>query len=126
MRRFQRSAVFAIAAATFLSLLEIFRTTMMLSLGGGPVPWSEVGARLLPVWATLIAVSPWCALMAARFPFRHGRLLRASLAHVAGAAVFVFLHMLAIGLWSHFSAIPGAITRAARSRASTSCTRRSR
>jgi LytS/YehU family sensor histidine kinase len=112
MRRLQRSAGFAIAAATFLSLLEIFRTTMSLSLEGRLASWAEIGARVLPVWVTLIAVSPWCALMASRFPFRQGRLVRALLAHLAGAAVFILLHMLLIGLWGHLATIPGAHPRA--------------
>jgi two-component system, LytTR family, sensor kinase len=102
MRRSHRTIVFALAAATFLSLLEIFRTATTLSLEGSHASWHEIGTRVLPVWVTLIAVSPWCAFMAGRFPFRERHLLRATVAHVGGAAAFVVLHMLAIGLYGHF------------------------
>lgn len=101
MRRHTRAFLLAPAAATFLSLLEIFRTSMTLALEGDLAAWGAIAERVLPVWGTLVLVSPWCALMAERFPFRAGRLVRASLAHVAGAAIFVALHMLVIGLYGH-------------------------
>jgi len=113
MRRRTRAFLFAPAAATFLSLLEIFRVAMPAALHGDHATWGVIVQRVLPVWATLIVVSPWCALMAERFPFRSGRFARAAFAHVAGAAVFVALHMVALGVYGHLFALPGSDQAAA-------------
>lgn len=94
-------------AATFLSTLEIFRTNMTLSLQGHAGAWHEILTRVLPIWVTLVFASPWCGWMAARFPFRAGGMIRATLAHLVGGAVFVVLHMMLIGLYGHVIAIPG-------------------
>ena len=101
MRRRTRAFLLAPAAATFLSLLEIFRTSMAMALDNDLAAWGAIARSVLPVWVTLVVVSPWCALMADRFPFRPGRHLRAAFAHLAGAALFVGLHMMAIGLYAH-------------------------
>lgn len=105
MRRRTRAFLLAPAAATFLSLLEVFRTLMALGLEDDFAAWGSILHRVVPVWVTLIVVSPWCAFMADRFPFRAGRHLRAALAHLAGAALFVGLHMAAIGLYGHLFTI---------------------
>lgn len=106
MRRGTRAFLLAPAAATFLMLLESFRTAMALAVEGNLSAWFAIAQRLAPIWLTLVVVSPWCAFMAGRFPFRHGRIVRAVLAHVAGAAAFVALHLLAIGLYGHLAPLP--------------------
>lgn len=107
MRRTLPPIVLAPLAATFLSTLEIFRTTMSMSLEGHAASWHDILTRVLPVWLTLVAASPWCAVMVERFPFRSGGVLRALVAHVFGSALFVVLHMLLIGLYGHFFFIAG-------------------
>lgn len=94
-------------AATGLSVLEIFRTTMMVAMQGHSASSNEVLARVVPVWLTLVAASPWCGWMAHRFPFRGRRKLRAFGAHVVGGALFVVLHMMLIGVYAHLFFLPG-------------------
>ena len=101
MRRSFRTTTIALAAASFLALLEIFRTTLTRVLEGTPVSLDDLFHRVIPMWITIVIASPWCALMAWRFPFRGGRTLRTLLAHSAGAAIFVALH-LGLLLTSHF------------------------
>ena len=101
MRSPARAYLLAPVLAAILSALELFRTALMYSLEGGGVPWAEFAGRLLPVWATLVVASPWCALMASRFPFRARGVARAAVAHVFGAAAFVLLHMLVIAAAGH-------------------------
>ena len=107
MRRTFPPFVLAVLAATFLSTLEIFRTTMSMSLEGHAASWYDIVTRVLPVWFTLVAASPWCAVMVERFPFRSGRILSAFVAHTFGSAFFVILHMLLIGLYGHFFYLAG-------------------
>jgi hypothetical protein len=93
MRRSLRTTLVALAAASLLALLEIFRTNMTRVLEGHPLPPHELLHRVLPLWGTIVLASPWCAFMAWRFPFRGGRTLRTLAAHVGGSAVFVALHV---------------------------------
>lgn len=101
MRRTLRTTTVALAAASFLALLEIFRTTLTRVLEGNPVSLDDLLHRVIPMWITIVIASPWCALMASRFPFRGGRTLRTLFAHSAGAAIFVAIH-LGLMLGSHF------------------------
>ena len=89
MRRSLRSYATALAIASFLALLEILRTTLTRVLEGEAMTGHEVLHRVLPLWITIVLASPWCAVMAARFPFHRGRTLRTLAAHVGGGAVFV-------------------------------------
>ncbi len=107
MSRSQRTLLLAPVAATFLSLLEIFRTSLTLSMQGHASSWEELLTRVLPVWITLVAASPWCGFMADRFPFRPKRMLSALVAHVLGGGVFVVLHMLLIGVYGHLFVVQG-------------------
>ena len=93
MRPSLRSTAIALTAASGLALLEIFRTAMMRVLDGNAMTGMEVLHRVLPTWITVVAASPWCAVMARRFPFRAGRIGRTLLAHFGGALVFVAIHM---------------------------------
>ena len=93
MRRSFRSTAVALAAASFLALLEIHRTTLARILEGHPMSLGDVTQRVLPMWISVVLVSPWCAVMARRYPFRSGALLRTALAHFGGAFVFVALHL---------------------------------
>ena len=107
MTRSSRTILLAPAVATFLSVLEIFRTTMSMSLEGHWGSWGSLTTRVIPIWATLVVASPWCGWMANRFPFRNGRMVSALAAHVAGGALFVVLHMLLIGLYGHLFPVKG-------------------
>jgi LytS/YehU family sensor histidine kinase len=55
----------------------------------------------MPLWLSVVVLSPWCAFMAARFPVRSGRLWSSLAAHVGGAAVFVALHLGLLGAVHH-------------------------
>ena len=101
MRRSFRTTTVALAAASLLALLEIFRTTLTRVLEGTPVSLDDLLHRVIPMWITIVIASPWCAFMAWRFPFRGGRTLRTLFAHSAGAAIFVALQ-LGLLLGSHF------------------------
>ena len=101
MRRTLRVTAIALAAACSLALLEIFRTKLTRVMEGNPVSLDDLLHRVIPMWITIVIASPWCALMAWRFPFRGGRTIRTLLAHSAGASVFVALH-LALLLTLHF------------------------
>jgi len=96
MRRPLRSYATALAIASFLALLEILRTTLTRVLEGEAMTGHEVLHRVLPLWITIVLASPWCAVMAARFPFHRGRTLRTLAAHVGGGAVFVAIHVLSL------------------------------
>jgi signal transduction histidine kinase len=99
MRRSFRTTAIALAAASFLALLEVFRTTMARVIDGHPVDSFDLLHRLIPTWLTIVVASPWCAFMAWRFPLRGGGAARTLSAHLAGAAVFVALHLtLLLGL----------------------------
>ena len=93
MSRSPRRTRVALAASSLLALLEIFRTTLMRVLEGYPATFAEWTLQVIPLWITAVAVSPWCAFMAGRFPFRSGRITRTLFIHLGGAAVFVALHM---------------------------------
>lgn len=93
MRPTLRSTMTALGAASFLALLEIFRTTLTGMLEGRSSTVFDLLHRVIPMWITIVITSPWCAVMARRFPFRGGRLLRTLAAHFGGAAVFVALHL---------------------------------
>ena len=81
MRPALRSTLIALATALFLAVLEILRSSLTRVLDGHPFGDAEFWRRVVPMGLTLVAVSPWCAFMAARFPLRPGRTLR----HARGA-----------------------------------------
>jgi LytS/YehU family sensor histidine kinase len=87
----------ALAAAAFLALLEVFRSGMTRILEGNHATLFDLLHWVIPLWVSVVAVSPWCAFMAWRFPVRSGHVARTLLAHVGGAAVFVALHLAALG-----------------------------
>lgn len=93
MRRSLRSTGVAIAAASLIALLEVFRMSLTRVLEGNRITFGEWVYQVVPTWLTAIAVAPWCAFMASRFPFRPGRIGRTLAAHFGGAAVYVALHM---------------------------------
>ena len=93
MTRSARNVRVALAAASFLALLEIFRSGMTRILEGSHATIFDLVHWVIPLWLGVVLVSPWCAFMAWRFPIRSGRVTRALLAHVAGASVFVALHL---------------------------------
>ena len=93
MRRSLRSTGVAIAAASLIALLEVFRMSLTRVLEGNRITLGEWVYQVIPTWLTAIAVAPWCAFMASRFPFRPGRIGRTLAAHFGGAAVYVALHM---------------------------------
>ncbi|TMQ73519.1 MAG: hypothetical protein E6K81_04325 [Candidatus Eisenbacteria bacterium] len=93
MRRPPRSTLVALATASLLALLEIFRTSVTRTIAGDVLTTRVPLHHVLPTWITVVLVSPWCAFMARRFPFRSGRTVRTLFAHLGGAAVFVALHM---------------------------------
>ena len=94
MRRSLRSTGVAVAAASLIALLEVFRMSLTRVLEGNYVTLGEWVQQVIPTWVTAILVAPWCAFMASRFPFRPGRIGRTLAAHFGGAAVYVALHML--------------------------------
>ena len=93
MRRSLRSTGVALAAASALALLEIFRTSLTQVVEGNRVTIVVWASQIVPTWITAILVSPWCAFTASRFPLRSGRVGRTLLAHFGGALVFVAIHM---------------------------------
>ena len=93
MRRSFRTTFIALAAASSLALLELYRTVVTRVLEGRSLTWRELGHGVVPLWLTVVIASPWCAWMARRFPFRSGRVLGALAAHLGGAAVFGALQM---------------------------------
>jgi len=101
MRTSLRGTATALLTASVLAILEIFRTSAARVFEGRPVDIHLAGHRLLLMWLTVIVVSPWCAFMARRFPFRRGGTGRTLLAHFGGACVFVGAHM-ALMLGIHY------------------------
>lgn len=101
MRLTPRGTPVALLTASCLAILEVLRTSLTRVLEGHPVSLHLVGHRVVILWATTILASPWCALMARRFPFQKGRTVRTVLAHLAGGLVFVALHM-SLQLTVHF------------------------
>ena len=94
MSRPTRNIRVALAASAFLALLEVFRTGMTRIVEGNPSTVPELIHWVLPLWVTVVLVSPWCAFMAWRFPVRSSAQLPWTLlAHLGGAAVFVALHL---------------------------------
>jgi signal transduction histidine kinase len=104
MSRSSRSIRVALAASAFLALLEIFRTGMTRIVEGNPSTVPELIHWVLPLWMSVVIVSPWCAFMAWRFPVRSGQLPLTLLAHLGGAAVFVALHMGLLNAFHHIMA----------------------
>src|SRR6266542_5179987 len=102
-----RNVRVALAAASFLALLEIFRSGMTHILEGNRASIFDLVHWVIPLWVTVVLVSPWCAFMARRFPVRSGQVPRTLLAHVGGASVFVAAHL---GLLSAFHLLM-AVTR---------------
>jgi signal transduction histidine kinase len=100
----RRNVVVALSAAAFLALLEIFRSGLTRILEGHPEGIFDLVHWVVPLWFSVVLVSPWCAWMAWRFPVRSGKLVRTLLAHLVGAAVFVGLHLLVILLFHHLLA----------------------
>ena len=94
MRPPLRDTIVALAAASLLGLLEIFRSTLTSVVEGHSISSFELLYGELPMWVTVVIVSPWCAFMARRFPFRSGSALRTCIAHFSGGAVFVALRMI--------------------------------
>lgn len=107
MKPSTRTILLAPVAATGLSLLEISRTVLSSSMEGHGAAWGENLMRVLPVWITLVAASPWCGWMADRFPFRGRGKWRAFGAHLVGGALFVVLHMLLIAAYGHVAPLHG-------------------
>jgi hypothetical protein len=105
MSRTARNTRVALAAAAFLALLEISRTGMTRILEGNRATVFDLVHWVIPVWASVVLVSPWCAWMAMRFPVRSGRVVRTLAAHVGGAAVFVALHLGLLELLHHVLAL---------------------
>ncbi len=93
MRSSLRATTLALTAASFFALLEIVRTTLTRVLEGDVVTGRDLLHGVLPRWGAVMIVSPWCAFMARRFPFRDGRIGRTLAAHFGGAMVFVALHL---------------------------------
>ena len=102
MSRSSRNIRVALAASSFLALLEVFRTGMTRIVEGSPSTVPELIHWVLPLWVSVVLVSPWCAFMAWRFPVRSHRLPLTLLAHLGGAAVFVALHMGLLRLFHEF------------------------
>jgi signal transduction histidine kinase len=93
MHASRRTTAIALVIASLFAVFEILRTQLTRVLEGRATGVFDLSHRLVPMWILLVVVSPWCAFMARRFPFRRGRTLRTLAAHVAGSAVFVALHM---------------------------------
>ena len=107
MRSSVRSSVTALLTASVLAVLEIFRTQAARVFEGRPVEVHVIGHRLIFMWVTVVILSPWCAWMARRFPFRKGRTGRTLLAHLGGACAFVAAHMvMMLGLHYLFTGEP--------------------
>ena len=109
-----RNARVAIAAASFLALLEIFRSSMTRVLEGNPSTVFDLIHWVIPLWLSVVIVSPWCAWMAWRFPVRGGQLTRSLAAHVGGAAVFVTLHFGLLNAFHHVMSLAHAFPNAPR------------
>jgi len=105
MTRSGRNVRVALAAASFLALLEIFRSGMTRILEGNYATVSDLVHWVIPLWLSVVLISPWCAFMAWRFPVRSGQVARTLLAHVAGGAVFVALHLAVLGVFHHVLAV---------------------
>jgi hypothetical protein len=99
MRPTLRSTLLALGAASFLGLLEVLRTSLTRVLDGNPTSPMLLVHRLIPMWIMLVLLSPWCAVMARRFPLRPGRVPRTLAAHTLGGMVFVALHMALMGTY---------------------------
>ena len=109
MAHHRRSNLAALAAASILALLEIFRSAMTHILEGGQATVFDLIHWVIPLWVSIVIASPWCAFMARRFPVRSGRVAVALLAHVAGAAVFVAIHLFILIGFHHLIALSHAI-----------------
>src|SRR5215510_3136324 len=101
MTRSGRNVRVALAGASFLALLEIFRTGMTRILEGNYASVFDLIHWVVPLWLGVVLVSPWCAFMAWRFPVRSGQVARTLVIHVGGAAVFVALHLGLLTAFGH-------------------------
>jgi signal transduction histidine kinase len=109
MAQNRRSTLVALAVASFLALLEIFRSAMTHVFEGGHATVFDLIHWVIPLWVSIVIASPWCAFMARRFPMRSGHLALALLAHLAGAAVFVAIHLFILIGFHHAIALSHAI-----------------
>src|SRR5258705_682702 len=105
MSRTGRNTRVALAAAAFLALLEIFRTGMTRILEGNRATVFDLVHWVIPLWVSVVIVSPWCAWMAVRFPVRSRRLVHTLAAHLGGAAGFVALHLGLLEIVHHLLAL---------------------
>jgi hypothetical protein len=92
MIAFLRSSASALVAAAFLALFEIYRLTVTRVLEGRSITHQDF-MFVIPLWITVVILSPWCAWMARRFPFRSGRVWRTLGAHLVGGSIFVGAQM---------------------------------
>jgi signal transduction histidine kinase len=90
--RFLRSSAPALVAASFLAFFEIYRVTVTRVLEGRPISHADF-FFMIPLWTTVVILSPWCAWMARRFPFHAGGFWRAFGAHLLGGCLFVAAQM---------------------------------
>jgi signal transduction histidine kinase len=103
MLSFLRSSAPALVAAAFLALFEIYRLTVTRVLEGRPISHQDF-RFVIPLWITVVLLSPWCAFMARRFPFRRGGVWRALGAHLVGGSLFVAAQMamlITLHVWFH-------------------------
>jgi two-component system LytT family sensor kinase len=105
----RRNVLVALAAASFLALLEIFRTGMTRIFEGSPETFFDLIHWVIPLWVSIVIASPWCAFMAWRFPVRAGRVPATLAAHLGGAVVFVTLHLFVLIGFHHMIALSHAI-----------------
>src|SRR5215510_13520694 len=104
-----RNVLVALTAASFLALLEIFRTGMTRIFEGSPETFFDLIHWVIPLWVSIVIASPWCAFMARRFPVRAGRLPWTLAAHVGGAVVFVSIHLFILIGFHHAIALSHVI-----------------
>ena len=60
MRRPLRTTLIALATASALALLELYRMTVTRVLQGGVVTWDDLLFGVVPLWTTVVIASPWC------------------------------------------------------------------
>ena len=105
----RRNVLVALAAASFLALLEIFRTGMTRIFEGSPETFFDLIHWVIPLWVSIVIASPWCAFMARRFPVRAGRVPLTLAAHLGGALVFVTIHLFVLIGFHHMIALSHVI-----------------
>ena len=110
----RRNIRVAMIAAAFLALLEMFRSALTRVVEGHPEGFQDLVHWVIPLWLSVVVISPWCAWMAWRFPVRSGRLVRTLGAHLLGAAGFVALHLALINLFHHVFALANGFPKGPR------------